>query len=63
MNRIGKILNTNPIPMRLYLLPVFPEHAPYTFFLYFPCRRAASSVFTISIARVIGPTPPGTGVM
>jgi len=25
--------------------------------------RAASSVFFISIAIVIGPTPPGTGVM
>jgi hypothetical protein len=26
-------------------------------------RRAARSVFTSSIARVIGPTPPGTGVI
>lgn len=27
------------------------------------CRRAASRVLTISMARVMGPTPPGTGVM
>ena len=29
---------------------------------YFAERCAASSVFFISIAMVMGPTPPGTGV-
>ena len=29
----------------------------------FPCSRAAVRVFSINIARVMGPTPPGTGVM
>ena len=32
-------------------------------FYRFPCRRAARSVFSISMARVTGPTPPGTGVI
>ena len=30
---------------------------------YAPCRRAAVRRFCISMARVMGPTPPGTGVM
>ena len=29
----------------------------------FPWSRAAVRVFSISMARVMGPTPPGTGVM
>ena len=29
----------------------------------FPWVRAAYRVFSISMARVMGPTPPGTGVM
>jgi len=32
-------------------------------FLHIPNCRAACNVFFISIAMVIGPTPPGTGVM
>jgi hypothetical protein len=27
------------------------------------CSSAAETVFTISMATVIGPTPPGTGVI
>ena len=33
------------------------------FFYFFPWLRAAVRVFSISTARVTGPTPPGTGVM
>ena len=39
----------------------FPPHVPRA---HSPlCRRAALTVFFISMARVIRPTPPGTGVM
>ena len=35
-----------------------------SFFQFMPwCSFAAVRVFFISMARVIGPTPPGTGVM
>ena len=58
----------------VYIIPHRPQNdkaggrvhvsRPCHFFgLQHPCRRAASSVFTISMARVMGPTPPGTGVM
>lgn len=30
---------------------------------FFPWLRAANRVFSMSMARVMGPTPPGTGVM
>src|SRR5690606_9854581 len=39
-------------------LPPFPDYSAAS-----AKRRAASSVFESSIAIVIGPTPPGTGVM
>lgn len=31
--------------------------------VYFPCATAARRVFSIKMARVMGPQPPGTGVM
>ena len=50
------------------ILKISKEESPpqmrRAFFFYSPwCRRAAVSRFSISMARVMGPTPPGTGVM
>ena len=44
-------------------LPCFLKRIFYLLIHTFDCIRLAISVFFISIAIVIGPTPPGTGVM
>lgn len=41
----------------LFILLIFAQYSVYLFLLY------ASTVFFMSIVTVIGPTPPGTGVI